>query len=96
MYSGYGTTFNSKDWWSFNNDTARNIIIFGLDINILVLICFGINEFYSTLARYETKCLFLNDKPCMVRPTLINSNPIEFKYYEFMISLDKCSGSWML
>ena len=93
MYSGYGTTFNSKDWWSFNNDTARNIIIFGLDINILVLICFGINESYSTLARYETKCLFLNDKPCMVRPTLINSNPIEFKYYEFMISLDKCSGS---
>ena len=29
----------------------------------------------------------------MVRPTLIDLNPVEFKYYPFMISLDKCSGS---
>ena len=28
----------------------------------------------------------------MVRPTLIDLNPIELKYYPFMISLDKCSG----
>ena len=37
----------------------------------------------------ETKCLFLNDEPCMVRPTLINLNPVELKYYPFMISLNK-------
>ena len=29
----------------------------------------------------------------MVRPTLIDLNPIELKYYQFMISLDKCTGS---
>ena len=29
----------------------------------------------------------------MVRPTLIDLNPVEHKYYPFMISLDKCSGS---
>ena len=29
----------------------------------------------------------------MVRPTLIDLNPVEYKYYPFMISLDKCSGS---
>ena len=29
----------------------------------------------------------------MVRPTLIDLNPVELKYYPFMISLDKCSGS---
>ena len=29
----------------------------------------------------------------MVRPTLIDLNPIELKYYPFMISLDKCTGS---
>ena len=29
----------------------------------------------------------------MVRPTLIDFNPVEFKYYSFMIILDKCSGS---
>ena len=40
-----------------------------------------------------TKCLLLNDEPCMVRPTLINMNPVELKYYPFMISLNKCTGS---
>ena len=33
-----------------------------------------------------------NDEPCMVRPTLIDLNPVEFKDYPFMISVDKCSG----
>ena len=47
-------------------------------------------SFSSSLA---TTCLFLNDEPCMVRPTLINLNPVEVKYYLFMISLNKCTGS---
>ena len=47
-------------------------------------------SFSSTLA---TKCVPLNDEPCMVRPTLIDLNPIELKYYPSMISLDKCKGS---
>ena len=46
------------------------------------------------LAHDRTKCLFLNDKPCMVRPTLIHLNSNELKYYSFMISLDKCIGSY--
>ena len=29
----------------------------------------------------------------MVRPNLIDLNPVELKYYPFMISLDKFSGS---
>ena len=41
------------------------------------------------------KCLFLNDVPCMVRPTLIDMNPVELKYYSFIISLNKCTGSVM-
>ena len=40
-----------------------------------------------------TKCVSLNHEACMVRPTLIDLNPIELKYYPFMISLDKCNGS---
>ena len=40
-----------------------------------------------------TKCVPLNDKPCMIRPTLKDLNPVELKCYPFMISLDKCSGS---
>ena len=40
-----------------------------------------------------TKFLSSNDKQCMVRPTLIYFNPVELKYYPFMTSLDKCTGS---
>ena len=34
-----------------------------------------------------------SDEPCMVRPILIDLNPVELKDYPFMISVDKCSGS---
>ena len=50
-------------------------------------------SFISSLALDQTKCLFLNDEPCMVRPALIDMNPNELKYYPFMISLNKCAGS---
>ena len=29
----------------------------------------------------------------MVRPTIIYMNPVELKYYPFVISLNKCIGS---
>ena len=48
----------------------------------VVLLCFS-----SSLAK---KCPSLNDESCKVRPTLIDLN---IKYYPFMISLDKCTGS---
>ena len=32
----------------------------------------------------------------MVRPTLIDLNPVKLKYYPFMISLDKCTGSCLI
>ena len=47
-------------------------------------------SFSSSLA---TKCISLNDELCMIRPTLIDLNPVELKYYPFMISVDKYSGS---
>ena len=49
--------------------------------------------FCESSTRDRTKCLILNDEPCIVSPTLIDVNPVEFKYYPFMISLSKCSGS---
>ena len=42
---------------------------------------------------FATKCLSLTDEPCMIWYSLIDLNPVELKYYQFMISLDKCSGS---
>ena len=35
--------------------------------------------------KVRTKCLSLNDEPCIVRPTLIDQNPVEFKYYPFIM-----------
>ena len=35
----------------------------------------------------------LNDEPCIVRPTLIDLNPVELKYYLFIVSLYKCNES---
>ena len=29
--SGYGIAFDGKGSWSFNNDFAKNVIIFGVD-----------------------------------------------------------------
>ena len=50
-------------------------------------------SFSIYLARDRTKFLFLNDEPYLVRPTVIDLNPVEPKYYPFMISLNKCTGS---
>ena len=47
----------------------------------------------GSLACARTKCLSLNDEPYMIWPTLIDLNPVEVKYYPFMISLDKCNRS---
>ena len=51
-------------------------------------------NFSKSLACDRTKSLFLNDEPCMVRPTLIDINPNELKYYPFMPSLNKSNGSF--
>ena len=56
---------------------------------------FGFMVLFSSLAREAklTKCLFLNEEPCMIRPTIIVMNTVELKHYQFMISLDKSTGS---
>ena len=35
---------------------------------------FALLSFGESLARDQTKCLFLNNEPCIVRPTLIDMN----------------------
>ena len=52
----------------------------------------GLLSFSSSLA---TKCVSLNDEPCMIRTTLIDLNSVELKYYPFMITLDKCTVKYM-
>ena len=52
-----------------------------------------LSSFSSSVA---TKSVSLNDEPCMIRLTLIDLNPVEVKYYLFMISLDKRQKTYML
>ena len=57
---------------------------------------FVLLSFSSSLAHIvkvsdRTKCLSLNDEPCMVRTTLIDLDPVQLKYYLFMIKFDKCN-----
>ena len=40
-----------------------------------------------------TKCVSLNNEPCMTWPTPIDLNSVELNYYPFVISLNKCNGS---
>ena len=42
-----------------------------------------------SLSSDQTNCLFLNEQPCIVRPTLVDMNLNELKYYLFIISLNK-------
>ena len=35
-----------------------------------------------------TKCVSLNSELCVIRPTLIDLNPIKLNYYPVIISLD--------
>ena len=56
---------------------------------------FGFTVLLSSLSSIagQTRCLFLDDEPWMIRPTLINLNPVQLKYYIFIVSQDKWSRS---
>ena len=43
---------------------------------------------------WATKCVSLNNKPCMIRLNLIDLTHFVLNYYPFMISLDKYRGSY--
>ena len=46
---------------------------------------------FARIAKFsdETKCFFLNNEPCMVRPTLTDLNSRVLKCYSIVISLDQ-------
>ena len=52
---------------------------------------FGFVSFSRSLA---TKYMLLINKQCKTSLTIIDLNLIELKYYSFMISLNKCNGSY--
>ena len=62
-------------------------IIFSLIKRVFIVIL-SFSSFLARIAKVRTKCLSLNDEPCMVRPTVIDLSPIELKHYPLMISLE--------
>ena len=57
---------------------------------------FRLNVFNTLLSfsgSLANKCLFLNNEPCMIRPTFTDLNPSELIYYPFVIRLDQCNRS---
>ena len=46
------------------------------------------------MAHDRPKCLFLVYQTCLVTPTVIDMNPVEQKYYPFMMSLNQCNERW--
>ena len=50
--------------------------------------------FSKSLSCDRIKCVSLNYEPFVVRPTLIELNPVELKYYPSMSSLGKCNVSF--
>ena len=52
VYSGYGITFDNARSWSFDNDSARNFIVFGVD-----------NSSSSRANNYKNNFLVLGEGP---------------------------------
>ena len=50
-------------------------------LNLFKQVFIVLLRFSILLACNQTKCMFLNDEPCMVRPTLIDMSTVELKYY---------------
>ena len=52
---------------------------------------------FMTLLNFEessaTKCVSLNNKPCIARRNFNDLTPIELNYYQFMIIPGRCNGS---
>ena len=38
---------------------------------------------------FATKCVFLNNQPCITGLTLINLNPSKLSFYLFVVSVDR-------
>ena len=88
--SGYGIAFDGKDQWSFCNDYARNVVIFGIDTSssshidnpkneFLILgegVTFGINgSFGAPERKFSINFTKANTKFCLsLHYTGINSN----------------------
>ena len=61
----------------------------------IILLRFSSSSACAARVSDQTKCLSLSDEPCIVIPTPMDLNPVELKYYPFMmISLDKCNRSF--
>ena len=77
--------FNEKEWY-------KTMFKFIKQAFMLLLSSSGS---LARIAKFSdsTKCLSLNNKPCLARATLIDLNSNKLHYYPFMGSSDRCNWS---
>ena len=95
----YNTSlFTRWSWWTVYKAfrQSQTLLRWSMTVDQLLFSALVRLSFSSSLSCTAkdsdwTKCFPLIDKPCMVRlrPTLIDLNPVELKYYPFIISLGK-------
>ena len=96
-YLWKGNVYNfSVDYDAIDKSERLNIHKYLMLRNILNIIMPRlIKQAFLVLLSFNgslaTKCVSLNNKPCITRPVLINLNSLELNYYLFMISLVKCN-----
>ena len=56
VYSGYGIVFDGKGSWGLNNDSARNVIIFGVDNSSFKCVISGIQLDYKENNQKRNHC----------------------------------------
>ena len=65
---------------------TKNNIKYCSSFFFIVFLSFSSSVGWVAKISDRTECLFLNHGTCMVRPTLIDFNPVELKHYSFIIS----------
>ena len=83
-FSVYYDTIDVDDILDIHKYLMKSMMWNNVYVNFLVFIV--LLSFKGSLA---TKCVSLNNEPCMTRPTLIDFHSVELNFYSFMISLDK-------
>ena len=93
----YGCVYHfSLDYDNIGNDDILEIHQY-LIVKNNIKQCSGLKMFIAllkVLVDFLQENVSLNNEPCMARPTLIDLIPVELNYHPFMISLDKCNGSF--
>lgn len=67
-----------------------------IEPSFFALLCFSGSLAWIAKVSDSTKYIFLNNEPCLVKPTLVDLdlNELHIIHYLFIISLARCNGTY--